>query len=90
MKLCNYEGLTIGKMYDTVRERSFERELYSQPERSPKYRVGACYPEDTFVLLELMQINNLKWSKILTSQGVIGWTLWIEAIEPNPAFVELT
>lgn len=90
MKLCNYEGLTIGKMYDTVRKRSYERGLYSQPERLPKYLIGECYPTDTFVIVELMRINDLKWSKILTSQGVVGWTLWIEALEKNPAFVELT
>lgn len=90
MKLCTFEQLTIGKMYDTVRKRSYERRLYSRPERTMKYLTGDCNPEDTFVVLELRNRGNLKWTKVITSQGIVGWILWIETLEKNPAFIELT
>lgn len=90
MKRCTYEDLRVGKIYDTVRKRSFERVLYSQPEMSDRIVSGDCTPEDNFVVLELLYDGKSKWTKVLTSKGIIGWTIWIESLDPNPAFIELT
>lgn len=89
MKPCHYNNFKVGKIYDTLRKRSFERHLYSQTKRAREYKCGDCYPEDNFMVLELKEINNLKWTKILTSQGMVGWILWLEVLDHDPAFVEL-
>lgn len=89
MKPCHYNDFKVGKIYDTLRKRSFERHLYSQTKRVREYVSGDCYPEDNFMVLELKEINNLRWTKILTSQGMVGWILWLEALDQDPAFVEL-
>ena len=90
MKECAHIDLKIGKMYDTLRPRTYSRLVYAQPKRSKEFLCGECHPEDTFVLLGLLNDDlGLKWTKILTSKGVVGWTLWIESLDTYPAFVEI-
>lgn len=89
MKHCSYQQLQVGKIYDTLRKRTYERKLYSYPKRSKEHLCGECNPDDIFLLLVLCDDSGLKWTKVLTSKGIVGWIVWIESLDPSPAFVEL-
>jgi hypothetical protein len=90
-----YSQLKVGKLYTTLLQRIYIRTMFSQPKRETIS--GHIDPEDAFVVLETVEIQkngrlfNSKeyWTKILTTKGVIGWTMFIEALDPNPQFVEL-
>jgi len=89
----SYNKLEVGKLYTTMLQRTYPRRIFSQPKRETI--CGEIDPEDAFVLLDTVMIQNngrsLKepWMKILTTKGLIGWTMFIEALDPNPQFVEL-
>ena len=93
MKLLSYSQLEVGKLYTTILQRTYPRRMFSQLETNSP--CGEIDPEDAFVLLDTVMIQNngrsLKnpWMKILTTKGVIGWTIFIESLDPNPQFVEL-
>lgn len=81
--LCTHNDLKIGKMYDTERARTYSRLIYTFPRESKEnICVDRIKPSDCFVLLELFEDNNKqKWTKILTSSGIVGWTTWLESID---------
>lgn len=95
MKSLSYSQLEVGKLYTTMLQRIYPRTMFSQPKTETFS--GHIDPEDAFVVLETVEIQkngrlfNSKqyWTKILTTKGVIGWTMFIESLDTNPQFVEL-
>lgn len=93
MKALSFEQLEVGKLYNTIRQRTYPRPVFAQPIRVDM--VGEIQREDAFVILELENLirdgYKEKWVKVLTTQGIIGWTLFIETFDPDSStFVELS
>ena len=90
-----YSQLEVGSLYTTLLQRTYPRRIFSQPKK--ENICGEIDPEDAFVVLDKVEIQKdgkflgIKehWIKILTTKGVIGWTMFIEALDTNPQFVEL-
>lgn len=86
-----FDQLEVGKLYNTIRQRTYPRSVFSQP--LCEDICGEIQPEDAFVVLGLKNVvrlnHDFKWIKLLTTKGIIGWTLFIESFDKEPSFVEL-
>jgi hypothetical protein len=90
----SYSQLQVGSLYTTMFQRIYPRKMFSQPKK--ENICGEIDPEDAFVVLDKVEIQKdgkflgkEHWIKILTTKGVIGWTIIIKALDTNPQFVEL-
>lgn len=85
MKPRTYNQLKVGELYNTLRKRTYERTLFLEPVR--KDSCGALKQDELFVILEILNITKggfiEKWTKILTTGGEMGWTMfgWTMFIE---------
>jgi hypothetical protein len=95
MKSLSYSQLEVGSLYTTLLGRIYPRTMFSQPKR--ENICGEIDPEDAFVVLDKLEfrkdgkflVTKEYWTKILTTKGVMGWTMFVEAPDTNPQFVEL-
>jgi hypothetical protein len=75
----SFYSLEIGKMYNTSIPRRTGIALYQRPvlrDEADQHYISSFRPDEYFVLLARETNSNINWTKILTSNGKVGWCSW--------------
>lgn len=75
----SFYSLEIGKMYNTSIPRRTGIALYQRPvlrDEADLHYISSFRPDEYFVLLARETNSNINWTKILTSNGKVGWCSW--------------
>jgi len=75
----SFSSLEIGKLYNTSNPRHTGLSLYQRPvlrSDDPQHYISSLKPDEYFMLLAIEKSSHVHWTKILTSNGKVGWCCW--------------